>query len=111
MIAVIGDFMIDHYLWGKSDRISPEAPVPVVEIVKEEERLGGAGNVVNNIRALNKEALPITVIGKDSKRVTSLLKKIDVDCSGVFIDSNKETIVKSRVISANHQMIRFDKED
>jgi len=110
MIAVIGDFMVDHYLWGKSERISPEAPVPVVEIIKEEDRLGGAGNVVNNLITLGEEVLISTVIGKNSNRLLKLLKEKNIDTSGVFIDENRETIIKSRVIAENHQVIRYDKE-
>jgi len=110
MIAVIGDFMIDHYLWGKSDRISPEAPVPVVEVLKEEDRLGGAGNVVNNLLALGSNVLVSTVIGKNSKRLLDLLKEKNIDTRGIFIDENRETIIKSRVIASNYQVIRYDKE-
>ena len=109
MIAVIGDFMVDHYLWGKSERISPEAPVPVVEILKEEDRLGGAGNVVNNLLALGSEVLVSSVIGKEFNRILKLLK--DVNTKGLFIDENRKTIIKSRVIASNHQVIRYDKED
>ena len=108
MIAVIGDFMIDHYLWGKSNRISPEAPVPVVEVVKEEDRLGGAGNVVNNLLSLGANVIISTVLGNESERMLKLLK--DVNTDGVFIDENRKTIVKSRVIASNHQVIRYDKE-
>jgi len=109
-IAVIGDFMIDHYLWGKSDRISPEAPVPVVEVIKEEDRLGGAGNVVNNLLALGSEVLVTTVVGKNSQRLINLLKEKNIDTNGIFIDESRETIIKSRVIAGNHQVIRYDKE-
>lgn len=86
MIAVIGDFMIDHYLWGNSERISPEAPVPVVEIQKEEDRLSGAGNVVNNLLAFNEKVLPIGVLGKDSNRLLNILKEKNVSTDGLFID-------------------------
>ena len=74
LIAIIGDYMIDHYLGGKSDRISPEAPVPVVEVIKEEDRLGGAGNVVNNLLALGANVLVSGVLGKNSDRLLKLLK-------------------------------------
>ena len=74
-VLVVGDFMIDHYLWGKSDRISPEAPVPVVEIIKEEDRLGGAGNVVNNLLALGANVIVSGVVGKNSDRLLNLLKE------------------------------------
>ena len=110
MIAVVGDFMIDHYLWGKTSRISPEAPVPVVEIRKEEDRLGGAGNVVNNLIALNADVFPVTVLGKSSNRLIKILEKLNIDRSGIFVDERRESIVKSRVIAANSQVIRYDKE-
>ena len=110
MILVIGDFMIDHYLWGKSDRISPEAPVPVVEVIKEEDRLGGAGNVVNNLLSLGSEVMISTILGDESERMLKLLKGKNIDTSGVFIDENRKTIIKSRVIASNHQVIRYDKE-
>jgi D-beta-D-heptose 7-phosphate kinase/D-beta-D-heptose 1-phosphate adenosyltransferase len=110
MIAVVGDFMIDHYLWGKSERISPEAPVPVVEVLKEEDRLGGAGNVVNNLLALGEEVLVSSVVGKNSDRLLALLKEKNIDTSGIFVDETRETIIKSRVIAGNHQVIRYDKE-
>ena len=110
MIAVVGDFMIDHYLWGSSSRISPEAPVPVVEVKKEEDRLGGAGNVVNNLLALKEDVLPVTVLGKSHERLLKILKEKSVDCSGVFVDSSRESIIKSRVVASNVQVIRYDKE-
>jgi len=109
-ILVIGDFMIDHYLWGKSDRVSPEAPVPVVEVIKEEDRLGGAGNVVNNLISLGADVVISTVLGDESERMLKLLKEKNIDTSGVFIDKNRKTIIKSRVISSHQQVIRYDKE-
>ncbi len=87
-IAVIGDFMIDHYLWGKSNRISPEAPVPVVEVIKEEDRLGGAGNVVNNLLSLGANVIISTVLGNESERMLKLLQNVDTD--GIFIDNDKK---------------------
>ncbi len=110
MIAVIGDFMIDHYLWGNSERISPEAPVPVVEIQKEEDRLGGAGNVVNNLLAFNEKVLPIGVLGKDSNRLLNILKEKNVSTDGLFIDKNRQSIIKSRIIATHQQVLRYDKE-
>jgi len=110
MIVVIGDFMIDHYLWGTSSRISPEAPVPVVEVRAEEDRLGGAGNVVNNLLALKSKVLVSTVIGKNSSRLFKLLEKKDINKDAVFVDNSRETIIKSRVIASNQQVIRYDKE-
>ncbi|GAX86816.1 D-beta-D-heptose 7-phosphate kinase/D-beta-D-heptose 1-phosphate adenosyltransferase [Lebetimonas natsushimae] len=110
MIAVIGDFMIDHYLWGKSSRISPEAPVPVVEVEKEEDRLGGAGNVVNNLITLGADVLVSSVIGRNSRRMLKLVEEKNIDTNGVFIDKSRETIIKSRVIASHQQVIRYDRE-
>ncbi|WP_024787443.1 MULTISPECIES: D-glycero-beta-D-manno-heptose-7-phosphate kinase [unclassified Lebetimonas] len=110
MIAIVGDFMIDHYLWGKSHRISPEAPVPVVEVEKEEDRLGGAGNVVNNLITLEAEVIVSSVIGRNYKRMLKLLEEKNIDTNGIFIDKSRETIIKSRVIASHQQVIRYDKE-
>jgi D-beta-D-heptose 7-phosphate kinase/D-beta-D-heptose 1-phosphate adenosyltransferase len=109
-ILVVGDFMIDHYLWGKSNRVSPEAPVPVVEVIKEEDRLGGAGNVVNNLISLGANVIVSTVLGDENERMLKLLNEKNIDTSGIFIDENRKTIIKSRVISSSQQVIRYDKE-
>ena len=110
MIAVIGDFMIDHYLWGKSERISPEAPVPVVEIQKEEDRLGGAGNVVNNLLAFNEKVLPIGVLGKDANRLLNIFTQKNIPTNGLFIDNTRQSIIKSRIVATHQQVLRYDKE-
>src|SRR2546421_1878822 len=83
-ILVVGDVMLDEFIWGKVRRISPEAPVPIVEVLDETYRLGGAGNVAANIRSLEGNAIPIGVIGRDSaaERVLDLLKQSGVDTSG-----------------------------
>ena len=80
-IAVIGDLMIDHYLWGKSDRISPEAPVPVVEIEKETSTLGGAGNVVSNLISLGADVTVFSVVGDDeiANQLVKLLENIKIE--------------------------------
>jgi D-beta-D-heptose 7-phosphate kinase/D-beta-D-heptose 1-phosphate adenosyltransferase len=109
-ILVVGDFMIDHYLWGKSNRVSPEAPVPVVEVIKEEDRLGGAGNVVNNLISLGANVIVSTVLGDENERMLKLLNEKNTDISGIFIDENRKTIIKSRVISSHQQVVRYDKE-
>ena len=110
MIAVIGDFMIDHYLWGKSDRISPEAPVPVVEIQKEEDRLGGAGNVVNNLLTFNEKVLPIGVLGKNHERLINIFKEKNINTKGFFIDETRQSIIKSRILATHQQVLRYDQE-
>ncbi len=110
MIAVVGDLMLDHYLWGRSERISPEAPVPIVEITKEEDRLGGAGNVVNNLLSLGADVLVSSVVGRNHRRLFDLLEEKHIDTSGFFVDPGRETIVKSRVIASHQQVVRYDLE-
>lgn len=111
-LLVVGDFMIDHYLWGKSERISPEAPVPVVDIYKESEVLGGAGNVVNNLVALGARVEVASVIGDDSnaQRLISMLKELGVGVGTLLTKDNRTTTKKSRVIASHQQVIRFDSE-
>ncbi|PHS56523.1 MAG: bifunctional heptose 7-phosphate kinase/heptose 1-phosphate adenyltransferase [Sulfurimonas sp.] len=111
-ILVIGDLMIDHYLWGSCERISPEAPVQVVDIDKETTILGGAGNVVNNLVALGADVSVRSVIGNDNigNELLDMLKKIDVDTKNIFIQANRKTSKKSRVIASSQQVLRYDKE-
>ncbi len=109
---IIGDVMIDSYLWGKVERISPEAPVPVVACSKRESRLGGAANVALNIEALG--ALPILcgVIGNDDNGTLflKLLQENHLTNSGIDILKDRPTTVKTRVIGGNQQLIRIDEE-
>ncbi len=111
-ILVIGDLILDHYIWGRVSRISPEAPVPVVHVDSESVRLGGAANVFNNILALGGKADLCGVIGSDEAgRV--LLKELGAKRSGrggVVIDQDRPTIKKSRVIAHNQQIVRYDVE-
>ena len=111
-ILVIGDLMIDHYLWGSCERISPEAPVAVVDINKETTVLGGAGNVINNLRALGANVSVSSVIGDDiiGKELQSMLKDINVDCTNIITQEGRKTSKKSRVIASSQQVIRYDKE-
>jgi len=111
-ILVIGDLMIDHYLWGTCDRISPEAPVQVVNVKKESSVLGGAGNVINNLRALGSKVDVISVIGNDSvaNELKSLLEKIDVPTSNLVVENNRKTSKKSRLIASQQQVLRYDME-
>jgi D-beta-D-heptose 7-phosphate kinase/D-beta-D-heptose 1-phosphate adenosyltransferase len=104
--------MIDHYLWGSCERISPEAPVQVVDIAKETTVLGGAGNVVSNLVTLGARVSVCSVIGNDDNGVEliSLLKEIDVDVSNIVIQDGRKTSKKSRVIAASQQILRYDKE-
>jgi len=111
-IAVIGDLMIDHYIWGSCDRISPEAPVQVVGVNKQSTVLGGAGNVVSNLISLESRVDIYTVLGEDQNATNAikLLESIDANCCGVILENNRKTTQKSRVIASNQQIIRLDDE-
>lgn len=111
-ILVVGDLMLDRYLIGNVSRISPEAPVPVVEINREEHLLGGAANVAKNIAALGGKARLIGVIGNDQygKTVKKLLKTSGFSQDGIFIDGQRPTTVKTRIIAHNQQIVRADRE-
>lgn len=110
-VLIIGDIMLDHYLFGECSRISPEAPVPVVSIKKEEWRLGGAANVANNLVALNANCALIGISGKDYvAQFGLLLGNNALIKSNLHKSGNRSTIVKSRVLVGGHQMIRLDRE-
>ena len=110
-ILVIGDLMIDHYLWGKTDRISPEAPVQVIDVQKETTVLGGAGNVVNNLIALGSEVSVISVVGEDtiSKELTVMLESIGAN-HYLVSEHTRKTTKKSRIIASAQQIVRYDHE-
>lgn len=112
-ILVIGDLMVDEYQWCKSRKISQEAPIPVVNVFHTELRLGGAANVINNIRSLGGQVTAVGTVGDDTEGdwLISELNKIGVDNEGVFVDYNKPTIKKTRIISGNQQIVRIDRED
>ena len=111
-VGVIGDVMLDTYMWGKVDRISPEAPVPVVSLESKEYRIGGAGNVALNCRALNAGVTIISAAGNDEEAV--LLKKLldenEIDTSYMLFSAKRITTNKTRIISRNQQMMRLDAE-
>ncbi len=109
---VIGDLMLDEYLWGKTGRISPEAPVAIVDIAREDLRLGGAGNVVNNLSALGCQVAVCSVVGNDSDGhdLQRQLENISVDAAGVIFDSERKTSRKTRILASNQQMLRIDRE-
>ena len=111
-IAVVGDLMIDHYIWGSCECISPEAPVQVLEVNKESNVLGGAGNVINNLVALDAAVHVYTVLGEDSNAVLAeqLLADAGANCDAVIRQEKRVTTRKSRVIASNQQIIRFDDE-
>jgi D-glycero-beta-D-manno-heptose-7-phosphate kinase len=111
-IAVIGDMMLDGYFWGDVKRISPEAPVPVLEVEDEFFRFGGAANVALNILTLGGIAIPVGVIGNDSsgKIFSSLIDEKKMDGEGIIIDNDRPTTTKTRVIANNQHVVRIDKE-
>jgi D-beta-D-heptose 7-phosphate kinase / D-beta-D-heptose 1-phosphate adenosyltransferase len=111
-ILVIGDLMIDQYLWGSCDRISPEAPVQVITINNENIVLGGAGNVINNLHSLQAIVDVISVIGEceASKKLNILLSKINVNTKYLVTQKDRITSKKSRIISAQQQVVRYDRE-
>jgi D-beta-D-heptose 7-phosphate kinase/D-beta-D-heptose 1-phosphate adenosyltransferase len=111
-IAVVGDLMIDHYIWGSCERISPEAPVQVLEVNKESNVLGGAGNVINNLIALESQVSVYTVLGDDENATLTetLLTEAGADSHAVIRQHGRVTTKKSRVIASNQQIIRFDDE-
>ncbi len=111
-IAVIGDMMLDSYFWGDTKRISPEAPVPVIEIENEFYRFGGAANVALNISTLTSNPFPIGIIGDDSdgQRFKELMEESKIPSEGIIIDKSRPTTSKARVIAANQHVVRIDKE-
>lgn len=111
-VLVIGDIILDEYIWGDVSRISPEAPVPIVEIRKEEKRLGGAANVVNNIFSLRGQTDLCGVIGDDSRgrEVLKNLSDLGLKTNGVFVDPARCTSTKTRVLGHTQQMMRIDRE-
>lgn len=111
-ILVFGDIMVDKYIWGAVSRISPEAPVPIVNITRESFTLGGATNVVNNLYALGGEVYLSGVVGNDDigKTVFSEMKKMDINSDGIIIDNDRPTTLKTRIIAHNQQVVRLDRE-
>jgi D-glycero-beta-D-manno-heptose-7-phosphate kinase len=112
-VAVIGDLMLDRFIWGAVSRISPEAPVPVVEIQKETTCLGGAANVVANISSLGGNPIPFGVLGDDveGKGLRAEFKALGISASGLVVDRNRATSVKTRIIAHHQQVCRADRED
>ena len=111
-ILVIGDLILDEFIWGEVSRISPEAPVPVVWVNSESFMPGGAANVANNIHALGAEVLICGVIGDDERgrTLTDELRRKNIDVEGIVIDGERPTTLKSRVIAHHQQVVRIDRE-
>jgi len=111
-VIITGDAMLDQFLWGDVSRISPEAPVPVVEFKRESFMAGAAGNVASNITALNGKAQLHSVLGRDdaAKKLRELLKANRVDCKSLITDSSRHTSCKTRIIAQRQQIVRVDRE-
>lgn len=112
-ILVIGDLMLDHYIFGAATRLSPEAPVPIVNVGKESKIIGGAANVASNLIDLGAEVYLAGVIGDDSfgEEIKALLEEKRINTSLIVKDQSRRTTVKTRIIAGNHQIVRIDKED
>lgn len=112
-ILVLGDLIIDHFIWGSVSRISPEAPVPVVNVTHDNLLLGGSANVLNNIYALGGQATICGLIGKDDmgERLLALLSSLQSNPDGVILSDQRPTTIKTRIIAQGQQVVRFDRED
>ncbi|MEH0154865.1 bifunctional ADP-heptose synthase [Limibacter armeniacum] len=112
-VLIIGDVMVDSYIWGKVDRISPEAPVPVVNTTRRENRLGGAANVAKNIHALGATPILCSVVGDDEDGIIlkKLMEDIGIPTDGILQSKQRRTTVKHRILAGYQQMMRIDSED
>ncbi len=111
-IAVVGDVMVDAYIWGKVTRISPEAPVPIINLSKSEDRLGGAANVALNLVALGVEAEIISVVGKDEAgdKLNCLFNQHKIHSHNIVVSGDRKTTIKTRVIGNSQHLLRVDNE-
>ena len=111
-MLVIGDLIVDHYIWGRVDRISPEAPVVVVQVTEEGKRIGGAGNVAHNLAKLGADVTVCGVVGSDAEgeELLGLCRECHIDTRGVVSDGSRPTTKKSRVIAHAQQVVRVDHE-
>ena len=111
-ILVIGDLMLDSYIWGKAERISPEAPVPVIKVDRSNYTPGGAANVALNLNSLSSNSQIIGVVGSDpdGTLLAELLAQEGISSEGIVIDSGRHTTVKTRVIAHSQQVVRVDRE-
>jgi len=111
-IAVLGDLMLDRYIWGSVSRISPEAPVPVLEVESESARLGGAANVANNIKSLGAEPILLGIVGDDEagEKISHILDEMSLTKEGIIKVADRPTTVKTRVIAHSQHVVRMDHE-
>jgi D-beta-D-heptose 7-phosphate kinase/D-beta-D-heptose 1-phosphate adenosyltransferase len=112
-VSIFGDLMLDRYVWGDVSRISPEAPVPVVEVTRDSVRFGGAANVAENVASLGASAAVVGVVGDDAagRELLDLLRGRGVDVERVLVDPNRPTTTKTRIIAHSQQVVRADRED
>jgi len=112
-VLILGDAMLDHYIWGETSRISPEAPVPVVKVVRESSRLGGAANVAHNVKALGGEPVLISVVGRDEggRQLTAALQERGIPITGMVVDRGRPTVKKTRIVARSQQVVRVDREE
>ena len=111
-VLVVGDIMIDHFIWGKVMRISPEAPVPVVDVQTENLMLGGSANVLNNIHAIGGKVLGAGLVGADEmgERLFNEFRKRRIDTEGIIVEQKRPTTLKTRIVAHGQQVVRFDRE-
>ena len=113
-LLVLGDLMLDRFIWGDVERLSPEAPVPVLRVVSEKSTLGGAANVIHNVRTLGGRVTACGIVGQDDAgtKINEILKKIGASTTGVFAAPGFQTIQKTRIIASPHhqQIVRLDRE-
>ena len=111
-VGVIGDVMLDTYMWGHVDRISPEAPVPIVTLHKKEYRIGGAGNVALNLASLGAKTAVLSIVGNDDDGIAlrKMFEDSNIDTQNLLVSNQRITTNKMRVISRNQQMMRLDSE-
>ncbi|MBW2599022.1 MAG: D-glycero-beta-D-manno-heptose-7-phosphate kinase [Deltaproteobacteria bacterium] len=112
-VLVVGDIMVDQFIWGKVSRISPEAPVPVVRVTSESLLLGGCANVLNNVFSMGGKVAVSGIVGSDNmgRWLTDKLREMGIDTAGVIVEDKRPTIVKTRVVAHHQQVVRFDRED
>ncbi len=112
-ILAVGDIMLDRFIWGEVNRISPEAPVPVVEVLEETRLLGGCANVAHNVAALGGNALVGGVVGEDpaGHSLIHLFHNLGISTEGIIVEPQRHTTTKTRIIARNQQVVRFDRED
>jgi len=112
-VLVVGDIMADHFIWGKVSRISPEAPVPVVEVEKDNFTLGGCANVLNNIHVMGGRVHLAGVVGSDEtgRRLLSEFRSRGVDTGGIVVEAGRPTTLKTRIVAHGQQVVRFDREN